>query len=205
MATQLSNPQLLSGARGLISLAASDGTNRTLAIILDVTVTVRAGVRDTFVMGALNALSLDPTAIDVDVTLGRCIPVNASGTLSTPPSGGTLSGGASPGGSQSNVTASGDGVTAIDLGLEELILSTLSTNAVDITLTDSITGLVISSVRQCRFTGRTLSLNAGDVANERLNFTGIYDSGTAANPNAPGSLAASAPGSTADRGLGYGF
>jgi hypothetical protein len=164
MTTQISSPQLLSGARGLILVQTSAGLSKTLAIALDITVTVRYSVKDTYVMSKLNPMGLDPTAIDVDVTIGRCVPVNQQ-NLSTPTTGGW------------KVNNQDSGTSAIDLGLEEFIANTLTANALVIGIQDNITGAVTSSVQQARFTGRTLSSGAADVANERLNFTGIFDSG----------------------------
>jgi len=168
-----SNPQLLSGARGLVSYKDSQGNPFTLAIATDITINVRAAVRDSFVMGRLNAATLDPTAIDVDCSIGRLIPVNTS-TLNSQPAAGK------------HTVGNGVGATtAIELGLEELINNILSANAIEISLQDSVTGQFTSSVKQARFTGRTLSDAAGDVANERLNFVGIYDSGTNGENSAP--------------------
>jgi hypothetical protein len=173
VATNITNPQLLSGARGLVSYKDPNGNAVVLGIATDITINIRQAVRDSFVMGRPNAATLDPTAIDVDCSIGRLVPVNTM-TNNTQPSAGQ------------HVAGNGVGAaTAIELGLEDLIVNMLSSNAIEIGIEDSITGVFTSSVKQARFTGRTLSDAAGDVANERLNFIGIYDSGTNGENSAP--------------------
>jgi hypothetical protein len=177
----LTNPQILSGARGVVGYTDADGITHQLAIATDITINVRAAVRDTYVMGNLNAMSLDPTMIDCDCSIGRVVPMNQAGAAQS-------AGGLAPsvGGWQSNGQQSGTG--AIELGLEQPVNTTtgaggeeldgiLFANSLQITLTDEITGKVVGAVQQARFSGRTLNLGSGDVATERMNFTGIYDSG----------------------------
>ncbi len=149
----MANPQLLSGARGLIQkFNRETGQFETLAFATDISVNERAGVRQTWVMGSMNPAAIDPLSIDVDVSIGRVVPVN------------------NPDGSNKNPSA-------IAAGLETVINQMVSAEDLNIALQDKVTGKYILSVKNCRFAGRTFGTNAGDVANERFAFTGIYDSG----------------------------
>lgn len=177
------NPQLLSGARGQIY----NGTT-LLAVATDITVNVRHNVRPTYVIGDENAAAIDSLAYDVDVSIGRVIPVNltSDATNSVPPA-------AVPPGPA--VTSTENKISAISLGLEAVLNTVISAPDIYIVLQDRVTGATIASVQGCRFSGRTQSMNANDIANERLNFVGIYDGGYAA------------PGGTAENSAttGYGL
>lgn len=176
-------PQLLSGARGIVSVTYRDDSGnaftKTLAVALDISVNVRESVRETYVMGELNPVALDPVAIDVDCSIGRVIPVNRidapSGTstdLTADASGTSLN----PKVNQT-VNSKTSAASAIQLGLEETINRILSHDTIDIEIKDKITGATIAMVKEARFAGRSISTGAGDVASERLNFVGIYDKG----------------------------
>lgn len=162
-------PQLLSGTRGKISIKDANGTVRTLALIVDVDVSVRASVRETFVMGSENAVSLDPVGIEVDCSVGRVVPVNLPG--------------AELNGNKDGLAGDTAKTSAIALGLEQTIQTMLVSNTIEITLTDKITDRVIASVKEARFAGRSISTGAEGVASERLNFVGIYDSGNGGTEN----------------------
>lgn len=178
-------PQLLSGARGVISVTYSDDagarTTRVLAVALDISVNVRESVRETYVMGELNPVALDPVAIDVDCSVGRVVPVNrldaAAGTAPNNLAGDAAGDAANP---KAQQTARGDktsAASALQLGMEETIDRILTHDTIDIEIKDKISGKTIAYVKEARFAGRTLSTGAGDVASERLNFVGIYDAG----------------------------
>lgn len=180
----MANPQLLSGARGLIFKGQT-----AIAVATDITVNVRHSVRPTFVVGDMNAAAIDSLSYDVDVSVGRVIPVNkvdADASATNTPS----------------VAGSNSEISAISLGMEVVIAAMTSASDIVIALQDRVTGAYIASVQGCRFSGRTQSMNANDIANERINFVGIYDAGYAGasgNPdNTPGNLASH------DSGLGYG-
>lgn len=165
------NPQLLSGARGLIF----QGTT-ALAVATDISVNVRHTVRPTFVVGDMNAAAIDSISYDVDVSVGRVIPMNTSAAngdaTATPP-----------------VTGTNGEISAIALGLEAILATITSASDITIALQDHVTGAYIASVQGCRFSGRTQSMNANDIANERLTFVGIYDSGYAAAAGNPDNTA----------------
>lgn len=166
-------PQLFSGVRGQFVFTKPDGAKTTFAFATDISVSVRHAVRPSYVLGDMNAIAIDSLSYDVDISIGRLVPVNSSdptkATIKTP--------GApeiEPGqgyGSAETLT------TAIKAGLEVSIASILVSNSVDLDIIDRTTGKTIASVKECRFAGRSSSLNAQDVLTERLNFVGIYDAG----------------------------
>lgn len=179
-------PQLLSGARGVISVkyAKDDGSrvDLTLALALDISVNVRESVRETYVMGALNPVTLDPVAIDVDCSVGRVVPVNRRNAAEPGANGAPIAGDAagttaSPKNAVTGENGLSSAASAIQLGLEETINRILTHDTVEIQIKDKITGKIIAVVKEARFAGRTLSTSTGDVANERINFVGIYDGG----------------------------
>jgi hypothetical protein len=180
----MSNPQLLSGARGVIFKGQT-----ALAVATDITVNVRHTVRPTFVLGDMNAAAIDSLSYDVDVSVGRVIPVNTqnadAGAANRPA-----------------VAGSNAEISAVSLGLETVIAAMTSSSDITIALQDRVSGAYIASVQGCRFSGRTQSMNANDIANERINFVGIYDAGYASasggSDNTPGNIASNDP------GLGYG-
>ena len=168
-------PQLASGARGVVQITDSAGVLKTLAVALDINVNVRSSVRETYVMGELNPVSLDPTSIDVDCSFGRVIPISKQ-TSSAPID-------------KTNHVArsSGDAVNpthAVEFNAEQLIQNTLTSNSIDIALYDTITNKYLATVKGARFSGRSLSTNTSDIANERLNFVGIWDAGYDNNQSA---------------------
>lgn len=155
----MASPQLLSGARGLIKNGAV-----TLAIATDITVNVRHNVRPTYVIGDMNAAAIDSLAYDVDVSVGRVIPVNAKNADSD----------------KGKVTGTNAEISSIGLRLEAILAKIISASDINIVLQDRVTSAIIASVKGCRFSGRTQSMNANDIANERINFIGIYDAGYSA-------------------------
>jgi hypothetical protein len=155
----MANPQLLSGARGVIKNGES-----VLAFATDITVNVRHNVRPTYVMGRMNAGAIDSLSYDVDVSVGRVIPVNAKDADYDPAN-------------TPNTEVRESSISAISVGLEAIIAQMVASGDLNIVLTDRATGATISSVKGCRFTGRSMSMNANDVASERLTFQGIYDAG----------------------------
>ena len=172
-------PQLHSGARCKLYVTDSAGNEHLIAVATDVSVSIRQSVRDTYVLGELNAMSLDPVGYDVDCSIGRVIPVNKAASLDqtegrpTAPTAQAQSG--------SPIQAS---PYASEMGLEDLLQNLLPANnaagmanAISIRINDKVTGKDIAVVKEARFSGRSLS-NGMDIAYERLNFVGIYD-----NPN----------------------
>jgi hypothetical protein len=180
-------PQLLSGARGIIKTGKSSGVSETLAIAMDISVSVRSSVRETYVMGELNPVALDPVAIDVDCSIGRVIPVNAStptsGPNSEPPAKRPEGTAAEPSTGKDSARGGSTATSAIQLGLEDQINKILTADTIQIEIVDKISGATIAVVKEARFAGRSISTGAGDVASERLNFVGIYDAGYGGNEN----------------------
>lgn len=160
----MANPQILTGARGLIQLLdVSTGQFNTIAFAIDININIRQGVRTTYVVGKMNPGAIDSLTYDVDVSVGRVIPVNTAGTTGEGP--------------VDESTARPDTATALGVGLEPLITTFVSSEDLSIAIQDRVTSNYISSVRNCRFAGRSFGTNANDVAQERLNFIGIYDTG----------------------------
>ena len=158
----MASPQLLSGARGLIQLFNPDTKQfETIAFSTDINVNIRAAVRPTYVMGRMNAGAIDTLMYDADVSVGRVVPVNAPDAA--------LNAG--------SVAPRPETATAIQAGLETAINLMVSANDLNFALQDKVTGAYVASVKGCRFSGRNFTMNAGDIANERLNFVGIYDAG----------------------------
>jgi hypothetical protein len=159
----MANPQLLSGARGLIqSLNTDTGQFETLGFATDITINIRQGVRQTYVVGRMNAGAIDSLTYDVDVSIGRVVPVNTTATGEGPVTADT---------------ARQQTATAVGIGLEPIIQTFVGSEDLSIALQDKVTGVYVSSIRNCRFSGRSLGTNANDIAQERLNFVGIYDTG----------------------------
>jgi hypothetical protein len=167
-------PQLFSGVRGQFVFTKADGTKETFAFATDVSVSVRHSVRPSYVLGDMNAIAIDSLSYDVDVSIGRLVPVNNSdptkATLSTTTAGGLATPGAGYGAAEKLTTS-------INSGLEISIPQILISNSVDLDIVDRTTGKTVASIKECRFAGRSSSLNAQDVLTERLNFIGIYDAG----------------------------
>jgi hypothetical protein len=166
----MANPQLLSGARGLIK-----NGSQTLAIATDITVNIRHNVRPTHVVGDMNAAAIDTLAYDVDVSIGRVIPVNAFNADADL--------------AARKVTGNDSEVSSIEIGLEPVLNVITSAQDINIVLQDRVTEATIASVKGCRFSGRTQSMNANDIANERINFVGIYDAGYSASGGSPSNSA----------------
>lgn len=154
----MSKPQLLSGVRGVVMLGATP-----LAFIADVIINVREGVRQTYVMGRMNPGAIDSLSYDVDVSVGRVYPVNNKGAEATTKDG--------------SVTLKENNQSGISVGLETTIATMVSAEDLSIVLQDKQTQKTIANVRHARFAGRSFSMMAGDVAQERYNFVGIFDSG----------------------------
>jgi hypothetical protein len=170
-------PQLLSGARGVIQFSnPATGALETLCCATDINVNVRVGVRTTYALGSINGKANDATSYDVDVSIGRVIPMqDASGQtpLGTPwkPA------------SKQGQTALTEAPTAVGIGLEPILSQMTSSQDFTIALYDQVTEKYISSVRGCRFSGRSQGTNAGDVGTERLNYVGIFDAGYSSDEN----------------------
>lgn len=165
----MANPQLLTGARGLIQRIDSAGNLETIAFATDISVNIRHGVRPTFVVGKMNAGAIDSITYDVDVSVGRVIPTQQASP--DPSQVGVGNDGTTTVDSTTNVE------TAIGIGLEELIASMVSAEDLQIALQDKVTEAYPIRVQNCRFAGRSFNSNAGDISNERLRFVGIYDAG----------------------------
>jgi hypothetical protein len=165
----MSQPNLLSGARGIISYVDTTGVSRTLGLALDISVNVTAGVRTTLVMGHFAPVASDPTGMDCTCSIGIVIPINKS----VVPTGASQSA-PLPGSNRSNT---------IDLGLEPKIIDALTSQSLQIDLMDQVTNKITASIRGARFSGRSTSLNAQDVATTRLNYTAIFDAGYGGDEN----------------------
>lgn len=148
-------PQLLSGARGKLKV---NGTE--IAFITDVSVSIQAQVRPVHTFGAANARSIEPLAVGAQVSIGRVFPINK-------PDGTSVN---------TNSTSSAMG------NVEPIIALMLSSSDIEVELTDRLAGVTVANVKNCRFAGRTFSVSASQIANERINLVGIYD---AAGGNTP--------------------
>jgi len=160
----LIKPQLLSGARGKISFKTPTGELKVLGFVTDVSISEQEGLRPTFVVGSLNAVTIEPLSMDVSVSVGRVMPINKT-------NGDIL-----------------DKVTAIDHEFEAAMNAILSLEHCEITIedknpSDPSNPLILASIKYCRFAGRSMSLSSGDVGSERYNFVGIYDGGRGGNTN----------------------
>jgi hypothetical protein len=149
-------PQLLSGARAQIVVA-----GKVLAYATDVSVDAPQTVRAVHTFGSVAARSVEPLqAGPCTVSIGRVIPVNKSD--GTP------------------VDSS-----AISEGIEPTIQNMLVADDIQVDLLDKVTGVTYASVRNCRFSNRSLNLSASQLATERLTLMGIYDSGRGGQNSAP--------------------
>jgi len=141
----MARPQLFSGARGSLKV---DG--RTLAFVTDVNINVQANVRPVHTFGAPNARSIEPLSTGVTVSLGKVFPVNATdGTVVN--------------------------TSSIAIGIEPIISLMLAAEDIIISLQDKLTGVTVADVKNCRFAGRSLTLSAQQIAQERIQLVGIYD------------------------------
>lgn len=149
MALPASNttPQLFSGARGYLQV-----NGATIAFITDVSVSIQANVRAVHTFGAANARSVEPLSYGCSVTIGRVIPVNTTAGVAVDTS--TIS---------------------PNFAIEPVISQMLYAEDMEISLLDSVTNQTVADIRNCRFAGRTLSLSAQQIANERIQLVGIYD------------------------------
>lgn len=176
-----SRPQLLTGARGVIDLTRTTDAGpvtKTVAFSTDITINVRHTVKQTFTIGDMNASAIDSISYDVDVSVGRVVPVttvdaDSSVQNGAPPSSGAALQEGSIGGTGIQDTT----ISAIAIGFEEVLNLIRSADDIVIRITDRNSGMDIGRVSGCRFSGRSMTMNAGDTATERLNFTGIYDAG----------------------------
>lgn len=148
-------PQLFSGARGEIKV---DG--KTIAYATDINVNIAASVRAVHTFGSPNARSVEPLSVGATVSIGRVFPVNK------------------PDGTPVNTSD-------IAIGIEPVISQMLASEDLTVTLTDKLTGITVANVQNCRFAGRSLSLSAQQLAQERIQLVGIYD---AAGGNTPDSI-----------------
>jgi hypothetical protein len=156
----MSRPQLLSGARGIIKVG-----NNALAFVADIIVNIREGVRQTYLLGRMNPGVIDSLSYDVDVSIGRVYPINASNADAD----------------FDKIKAGKKGIdptdqSGITVGIETIIAQMTSADDLEIVIEDR-NSTTISHVHNARFSGRSFTMMAGDVAQERYNFVGIYDSG----------------------------
>jgi len=151
----MSQPNLLSGARGLIKRKSSDGSYEPLYVVTSVSISTSIGVRQTFVIGSKNPINSDPVSITARATIGRVIPVNQPTSSS----------------------ADQSKVTAIDLKLEEKIFESLEKETLIIEVQDRVTGKTVGALKEARFAGRDMGDSAGDLAGESIRFEGIWDAG----------------------------
>lgn len=152
-------PQLFSGARGKITFTDSNGVATILALVTDLSISENAGLKPTFVVGAENAVAIDPLSMDVTASIGRVIPIS--------------------GGTDGKPLAA---YTAIDLGFEEVLNTVLAKESVEIQVedkhpSDPTKTAIVAVVKYARFAGRSTSVGAGDTASERYQFVGILDAG----------------------------
>lgn len=148
-------PQLLSGARGSLKI---NGT--TVAFVTDVSVSIQAQVRPVHTFGAANARSVEPLATGAQVSIGRVFPVSK------------------PDGTAVDTTA-----VSSSMGFVEPIIGLMLTSEdISVELIDTKTSTTVANIKNCRFAGRTFSVSASQIANERINLVGIYD---AAGGNTP--------------------
>lgn len=141
-------PQLFSGARGNLKV-----NGQVIAFVTDVSVNVQANVRAVHTFGAANARSVEPLSYGVNVTIGRVIPVNK------------------PDGTAVDTST----ISANFNGIEPVINQMLFAEDITVSLLDSLTDQTVADVRNCRFAGRTLTLSAQQIANERIQLVGIFD------------------------------
>lgn len=145
-------PQLLTGARGELSIA-----GKTVAYVTDVSISLSHNVRPIHTFGAPNARSVEPLSVSpVSVSVGRVVPVNSA---------------------SDNSETGAKNTSAIQMGAEPALQNILTADDVTIILKDKLTDKVVATVMNCRFSGRSLSVSAGQIATERLQFMGIYDAG----------------------------
>lgn len=142
-------PQLFSGARGVIQV-----NSLPIAFVTDVTVTITSNVRAVHTFGAPNARSIEPLSTGATVSIGRVIPIN------------------SPTGAAVDTSTIGANMANI----EPIISQMLASEDVTVTLIDKLTGQTMADVRNCRFASRSLNVSAQQIANERIQLVGIFDS-----------------------------
>jgi len=141
-------PQLLSGARGVVKI----NNTTVLAYCTDISIDVSHRVQPVHTFGSINARSVEPIQSGpCTVSIGRVIPVNDS---------------------VGNAVNS----SAIATGIEPVLNQMLGAEDITVDLIDKVTNVVYASIKNCRFTGRSLSLGTSGLANERLTLMGIYDS-----------------------------
>jgi len=138
-------PQLFSGARGVLTI---DG--KPYAFITDVSVNIQANVRPVHTFGSPAARSVEPLSTGASVSIGRVYPVN-------------------------DKTGAPVNTSDIASGIEPVISVLLAAEDITVTLKDKLTGATIADVRNCRFAGRSLSVAAQQVAQERIQLVGIFD------------------------------
>jgi hypothetical protein len=156
-------PQLLSGARGQVSIA-----GKVLAYITDVSIDVPASVRPVHTFGSVNARSVEPLqAGPCSVSIGRVIPV-------------------------ADADGAAVNTSMINEGIEPTLAAMMTSGDITVELIDKVTGVTYASVRNCRFAGRSFSMSASQLATERIQLMGIYDAGrvtaSGGSTNTPGTL-----------------
>jgi hypothetical protein len=72
------------------------------------------------------------------------------------------------------------------LGIAPVIQQMLTADDITVSLIDKVTNTTYASVKNCRFQGRSMSLSAQSLANQRITLMGIYES--AGGTNSPGQL-----------------
>jgi hypothetical protein len=169
-------PQLLSGARGVFQKSnPQTGVLETVAFVTNVSINRRVGTRVSYVIGRMNGAAHDPLSYDVDVSIGRVLPMNdvngqSNGSWPSPVANGQASAAAAP--------------TMLVNGLEPTIAKMTTDDDFVLAIFDAVTGQYVSSVKHCRYAGGSLGLSAGDIGNETLNYVGIYDGGYGGDENA---------------------
>jgi hypothetical protein len=142
-------PQLLSGARGLLLV-----NGQIIAFVTDCTVTITSNVRAIHTFGTANARSVEPLSVGATVSIGRVIPINnTSGTY-----------------------VDTSTISPAFANIEPVVSQMLAAEDVTVTLQDKLTGQTVADVRNCRFASRTLNVAAQQIANERIQLVGIFDS-----------------------------
>jgi hypothetical protein len=139
-------PSLFSGARGVLKI-----NNKAFAFVTQVSVNVTHNVRATHTFGSPNARSVEPLSYSCSVSIGAVVPVN-----------------------DSNGTAINS--SAVSMGAESLIALFTRSEDISIDLEDQNTNTTVAAIRNARFTGRSLSSSAGNLASASYNFVAIYDS-----------------------------
>jgi hypothetical protein len=174
-------PNLFSGARGEIQFTRTDASGKaittTLAFVTDVSISVSQNLRPSFVIGEIGPKSIEPLGSDANASIGRIIPINQTAPATT---AATNTATATPAATGTKPPARAD-MNAIELGLEPITNQLLSSDTVEIVIYDKGSqadgkNIAIGSLKYARFAGKSMSMSSTDLATERYNFVGIWDS-----------------------------